>query len=260
MDEIKELYDQTDEPVIGVYSLFQPQLFIRDPTLIRSILIKDFQHFTDRGVYVDEKNDPISAHLFALDGERWKNLRAKLTPTFTSGKMKAMFPTLLDCSHSLLKYVEQMANTNTSIDVREMTGCFTTNIIASVAFGADIDCFTDPENPFRKYGRKIFAPTLKNGFRLLCFAMCPEVLKWSPFHFTDADVEAFMFDMVQQMLELREKKNIVRKDFFQLLVQLRNTGTVQLDDEWHTNIAHENSKALTIEQITAQAFIFYLAG
>lgn len=78
-DALKEIYHQTDEPIIGVYSLFQPQLFIRDPEIIRNILIRDFSYFTDRGVYVDEKNDPISAHLFALEGDDWKNLRRLLT-------------------------------------------------------------------------------------------------------------------------------------------------------------------------------------
>lgn len=260
LDEIKEIYNATTEPLIGAYSLFYPQLIVRDIDLIQSILIRDFAHFTDRGVYMDEENDPISAHLFALEGEQWKNLRIKLTPAFTSGKLRAMFATLVDCTDSLLQYTNRMANTNDSIDIREMSACFTTNIIASVAFGTDVDCFAEPENPFRKYGRKIFQPTLKNGFRLMCFAVCPQLLKLLRLHFIDADVEEFMFDAVKQMLELRENGKVVRKDFFQLLVQLRNTGTVQLDDEWKTTIANENAKTLTIQQITAQAFIFYLAG
>lgn len=73
MDELIEVYNQTDEPVIGIFSLFQPQLIVRDPELIRNVLVKDFAHFSDRGVYVDEKNDPISAHLFALQGTDFEN-------------------------------------------------------------------------------------------------------------------------------------------------------------------------------------------
>lgn len=69
-----------------------------------------------------------------------------------------------------------------------------------------------------------------------------------------------MFDLVRQTLELREKHNIVRKDFFQLLVQLRNTGNVRLDDEWQTVITNDNNKTLNLGEIVAQAFIFYAAG
>lgn len=37
--------------------------------------MKDFSHFCDRAVHVDEKLDPLSGHLFALKGEKWKHLR-----------------------------------------------------------------------------------------------------------------------------------------------------------------------------------------
>lgn len=76
----------------------------------------------------------------------------------------------------------------------------------------------------------------------------------------DRDVEQFFISLTEKTLELREKNNIVRKDFFQLLVQLRNTGTVQLDDEWQTVIANNNSKILTLNEMAAQSFLFYVAG
>lgn len=72
---LDEIYYNTSEPFIGVYAFFRPTIVARCPDFIRNIFIKDFQHFQDRGVYVDEENDPISAHLFSLEGEKWKNLR-----------------------------------------------------------------------------------------------------------------------------------------------------------------------------------------
>jgi len=75
------------------------------------------------------------------------------------------------------------------------------------------------------------------------------------------DVEDFILSMVKQSLEYREKNNVTRKDFLQLMVQLRNTGQVQSDGVWETKITHDESKkTLTIEQVAAQSFIFLLAG
>lgn len=44
-----DTYNQTTEPFVGIYSSFCPILFIRDPELIRSILVKDFNNFMNRG-------------------------------------------------------------------------------------------------------------------------------------------------------------------------------------------------------------------
>lgn len=85
-------------------------------------------------------------------------------------------------------------------------------------------------------------------------------MKWTGVHFVDSDVEDFVFGMVNETLLLREKHNIVRKDFFQMLVQLRNTGVIKLDDEWQTVISGDSSKTLTMEELAAQAYVFYTAG
>lgn len=261
-DLTKELYRKTKEPFIGVYSMLRPMLIVRDPDLIRSIFIKDFQHFHDRGVFHDEKFDPLSAHLFAIDGQKWKNLRVKLSPTFTSGKMKAMFSTLVDCGGSLQKEINRIANSPSTkvFEVRELSAQFTTNCIASVAFGIDINCIEDPDTPFRQYGRKVFELSFKNGFRQMLSFIFPAFLRFFKIRVTNQDVEDFMMAVVDQTLKYRENSKVVRKDFFQLLVQLRNTGNVQLDDQWSTVISDENSKKLSFNELAAQAYVFWLAG
>lgn len=260
IEQMDEWYHSTSEPFVGVYTFFQPMLVIRDPNCIRDILIKDFAYFVDRVIPVDEETDPLAAHLFNMKGDKWKNLRAKLTPTFTTGKMKAIFTTLLDLNGPLLKHIEQMASANRTVECYNLAVNHTTNGIISTGFGIDIDCFADPDNPFRKYGRRISQPNLKNTLRTICSILCPALKRWLGIHNIDRDAEDFMYDMMRQLMELRDRNGIVRSDFFHLLMQLLNTGNVRLDDEWNTLITNKNTKSYKIEEITAQALIFFVAG
>lgn len=87
---ISQLYTDTEEPFFGIYLIIGPTLVLRDPVLIRRILIKDFApYFTDRSVPTDEELEPLSGHLFNLPFSKWRKLRKLLSPTFTSGKLKA---------------------------------------------------------------------------------------------------------------------------------------------------------------------------
>lgn len=146
----EEFYRSTKEPFIGVYGALRPTLVLRDPEIIRNVLVKDFQHFVDRGLYSDEKRDPLSAHLFNLNGDEWKNLRIKLSPTFTSGKLKAMFSTLVDCGTPLQKFIDNATSSSQTVEVRELSARYATDVIASVAFGKLITflCVTFPFSLF----------------------------------------------------------------------------------------------------------------
>lgn len=257
---VQKYYNSTTEAFVGIFVAFNPTLVICDPELARTILIKDFQHFHDRPIVIDEEQDPLSGHLFSLGGKKWDNLRAKLSPTFTSGKLKAMFPTLVACGDPLKKFMEQAASREETVEVREILAQYTTNVIASVAFGIDIDCIADPDTDFRKYGRKVFEPTVKNALGTITQILFPQLMYLIKIKSVAQEVEDFIISMVKGTLDYREANNVVRKDFFQLMIQLRNTGSVQLDDQWETKIVNDSQKKLTINEIAAQAFIFWLAG
>lgn len=66
----------------------------------------------------------VGAHLFAIGGVKWRNLRTKLTPTFTSGKMKMMFQTLTNCGNVLEKYLDECTDkSNTEpVDIKSVLG------------------------------------------------------------------------------------------------------------------------------------------
>ncbi|XP_031628009.1 probable cytochrome P450 6d5 [Contarinia nasturtii] len=258
---LKRLYNSTSEPFIGIYSILRPILLIRDSELIRTILIKDFNHFTDRGIYCNEENDPLSVHLFSVPGKKWKNLRTKLTPAFTSGKMKAMFSTLLNCGSELENHLNNLVDNGKVLNARELASCFTTNVTASVGFGLDVDAIKNPDNEFRICGREIFSSNLMNIIRHLLFINSPKIMQSIGMKTAQPSVENFIRSVAHQNIEYREKNNVSRKDIFQLLIQLRNTGSVnESDDKWDVIKSNENQMKFTLDEISAHAYLFFIAG
>lgn len=56
-------------PAVGLFYFTKPTLLPIDPELIKNILVTNFENFPDRMLYYNKEDDPISAHLLALEGE-----------------------------------------------------------------------------------------------------------------------------------------------------------------------------------------------
>lgn len=109
-----------DYRAFGMYTFFKPNLVITDLDLIRMVLTKEFGSFHDRGMFCNEKTDPLSGHLFLLSGKKWRNLRVKLTPTFTSGKIKQIFMILKECGEEFTRNLESKAQTKGYIEIKDI--------------------------------------------------------------------------------------------------------------------------------------------
>lgn len=75
----------------GLFFLNKPVLLVLSPDFAKTVLVRDFPCFINRGVYFDKDGDPLSANLFFIENNDWKQLRSKMTPTFSSAKIKIMF-------------------------------------------------------------------------------------------------------------------------------------------------------------------------
>lgn len=274
-EQFKIFYDAFDgKPFCGVFQFRSPILVIRDPDIIRLVMVKDFPYFQDRRVSFNEKKEPLSAHLLNMRGSQWRRLRAKLTPTFTSGKMKMMFNLMNECAEELRSFLAGPASRNEDLEIKEIMAKFTTDIIGSCVFGLKCNSLKDPDSEFRNMGRKVVEPSLSNVVRRLLGLLVPKlgirVLPW--------EVTQFFISAVRETIKYREQHNIVRNDFMQQLIQLKNQGHVQEDDEVNkenmkkefstnnTTLPAKNGVNITENivftdsRLASQAFIFFLAG
>jgi cytochrome P450 family 6 len=110
-EQLQRIYNEhRDKPYVGIFSFDKPSLLVRDLELVKNILVKDFQNFMDRILSVEDKFDPLICNaLINLKGQLWRHLRIKLTPVFTSRKMKMMFYLVDFCGKELADCMEKAA-------------------------------------------------------------------------------------------------------------------------------------------------------
>ncbi|CAG9792320.1 unnamed protein product [Diatraea saccharalis] len=131
-------FKHPDEKVVGFFRSTTPELIIRDPEIIKKILISDFSYFYGRGFHPYKRNiEKLIQNLFFVEGDLWKMLRIQMTPAFTSGKLKAMFPLIVERAENLQQRTLLAVKKNLPIDARELTARFTTDFIGACGFGLD---------------------------------------------------------------------------------------------------------------------------
>ena len=83
-----------NQRILGTYLFWQPNLTLMDPELVQDVFIKDFDHWSDRRHFESKhpKDKIQNEFLSQINGPKWKNLRSILSTSFTTGRMKSMFP------------------------------------------------------------------------------------------------------------------------------------------------------------------------
>lgn len=235
------------EPCIGIYTFRRPVLILSNPEMIKTVLIKDFSKFSNRGVPVNEKADPLSAHLFSLETERWRPLRLKLSPVFTTGKLKDMFAMIADCSAELDSYLKKCLAKDEVVEIRDLTARFTTDVIGTCAFGVDAMALKDKESEFRRMGKMVFDPNGINIFKFRLQQFAPSLGTLLAYIAPGTEINNFFTNLIMDTIRYRKENNIIRNDFVNTLMELCSHPE-KIDIE------------LTESLIASQAFVFFGAG
>ncbi|XP_011706859.1 PREDICTED: cytochrome P450 9e2-like [Wasmannia auropunctata] len=250
-DHFQYLYNYyPDAKYIGILDLFKPTLLVRDHELIKNMVVKDFEHFPDHRDFVNNDVDALfSKSLFFLRGNRWREMRNTLSPSFTASKMKFMFDLLSKCSHDFVNYLVDHPELCHEIETKEAFRRYTTDVIATAAFGISVNSMKDRDNEF--FIKGVEATKLPTGLlgivKIIILLKCPWLAKLIGLTIFPPATSKFFKKIVQETIRAREEKNIVRPDMIHLLMQ-------SWDKE--SNSAHK----MSLDDIVSQAFIFFFAG
>lgn len=168
-----------------------------------------------------------------------------------------MFNTVLETSKGMSVICENHSKMNEPIEFKELFYRYTTDSIVSCAFGLECNTLQDETSVYRHFGKKLF---VTQKYRQIMGYLLPDyVFKKFNIKLTEPDIEKFLFNLIKDTITYRENNNYLRKDFMQLLIQVKNRGNVDSDDKI-LNDDNTTGNFLTLEQITAQCYLFFAAG
>ncbi|XP_041983149.1 cytochrome P450 6B2-like [Aricia agestis] len=251
-----------NERYVGYYSMRKASLLLRDPELIRHVLSADFKYFHHRGL-IEPTNTPdvLLRNLVHGDGDIWKLLRQKLTPTFSNTKLKAMFPLIVEHTVRLIQLAGESAESQAEVDVRELMAKYTTDFIGACGFGLDFDSYKSEDSEFRKIGKRIFTITLPNLLALAFKDAFPELTK--SIRILDLDIEQKMIALVKKIMTERGYEPSGRNDFIDFLLEVRQKGKIRgesieiMKPDGTPEIVELDASD---ELLTAQVLTFFAAG
>ncbi|KAF5300649.1 hypothetical protein FQA39_LY11110 [Lamprigera yunnana] len=262
-----------NERLTGLYSFFNHQLLVRDPDLIKQITIKDFDHFMDRTVQVTEDIEPLFAkNIVSLSGQKWKDMRTILSPTFTSSKMKFMFNLISDCAFQFTKHFKDQKFEILEIDTKDISTRFTNDAIATAAFGINLNSLEEKNNDFYMMGKDFTNFSGLRGLKIFGYTVFPALMRFFKISLFSTNHNEFFRNIMKNNIRDREEKGIVRPDMVQILLQARKDKAIKDEKEEHdagfavaqdtfsTQPNDKHTGMLTDDDITAQAFLFFFGG
>lgn len=284
---------KTHGKVCGYYLGRRPVVVVADPDMLRQVMVRDFSSFPNR-MTVRFASKPMTDCLLMLRNERWKRVRSILTPSFSAAKMKEMVPLINTAADALMHNLSVYAESGEAFDIHRCFGCFTMDVIASVAFATQVDSQNNPDDPFVRHAQMFFSFSFFRPIMLFFiafpFIMAP-LAGLIPNKRRD-QMNGFFINSIQKIIRQREEQppEQRRRDFLQLMLDARTSkDCVSLehfdtansagelghrsqqapssasDQDEHLNqqeppTRRPQKKMMTEDEVVGQAFVFLLAG
>ncbi|XP_004414215.1 PREDICTED: thromboxane-A synthase isoform X1 [Odobenus rosmarus divergens] len=274
--ELRKLYG----PLCGYYLGRRMFIVISEPDMIEQVLVENFHNFTNRMVSGLESKPVMDSVLFLRD-RRWEEVRSVLTSAFSPEKLNEMTPLISQACDLLLAHLKHYAESGDAFDIQRCYSCYTTDVVASVAFGTQVDSRRAPEDPFVTHCRRFFAFSIPRPVLVLILSF-PSIMvplaRILPNKNRD-ELNGFFKKLIRNVIALRDQQAAEerRRDFLQLILDARHSATSVGVDSFDmvrqifssTDCAagpsqpHQPgrlSKPLTVDEVVGQAFIFLIAG
>ncbi|XP_058837417.1 probable cytochrome P450 9f2 [Topomyia yanbarensis] len=279
---MKVLYSACPESKLaGFYVFLTPAFIVRDPAVLKKIAIKDFDYFTDHSPVIPTDNPDAEVDsvcmfrnsLFVLRGQKWRDMRATLSPAFTGSKIRLMFDLVAERARSLAGFLtgEAKMGKKLEFEMKDLLSRYATDVIATAAFGMEMDSMKNRDNEFYLKGKEMvnfysFTKIVKIVL-LLCV---PSLMDKLGIGVLDANLLRYFKRIIADNIRQREEHGIVRNDIIDMLMKVRQVKQ-QKDDPDTKNVGlgtdeeadgemTSHTRTWTDNELMAQCLAFFFAG
>ncbi|KAG7170441.1 Cytochrome P450 6k1-like 5 [Homarus americanus] len=237
---------------VGAYEIFKPSLIVRDPGLVKRIMIQDFDHFSERRTFGNSKKDEcLREMLFLINGSHWKGVRSIMSPTFTSGRMRQMYHLVEEKADALIERLQRHCQEKSFVKTKTIYARYVMDVIGTCAFGIKCNSINNEEEEFCKKASELNAISARGTLRGIALLTLPNsVLNAIGISFTTPPF-LFFQRVVEETIKNREM-GVKRGDFLDLLLEQR--------EEQSNSNTKTPKYPIKDSTIVAQSVLFLIVG
>ncbi|XP_075902324.1 cytochrome P450 3A40-like isoform X3 [Nelusetta ayraudi] len=238
--------------VWGVFEGHNPALMVSDPEIVKTVLVKEcLTAFTNRRE--SGLSGVLDDAITNIKDERWKRVRNTLSPCFTSGRLKQVFPIVCRYVDQLVKRIEEK-NLDEPVEIKQLVGPYSLDVVTSASFSIEADSINNPDGPLVAHLKNI------TNFKLLPILIAfilpfgTRLMNLLKIDLISRESVEYFFNIIKKFKEKHHGDESIRGDFLQVMIQSEIPDSEVQDEK------NQPSKGLTEHEILTQAFIFILAG
>lgn len=229
-------------------------------------MIKDFEYFPNRDRVDDKIDKYLGRSILMLRDQQWKDMRANLTPVYTSSKIKQMFGLLQECTDDFISFHEEKARKaqgQVVIDTHDAFARTTADGIASTALGLAGDCVRNEQSEIFQIAESVESD-FSNPRTAIFLNLFPKLSYYLGLQMFRKSVHKFFETTVLGEIRRRRENNIQRLDVVQLLIQAQD-GILKSEPGYDVNDNYTEAKIRKSYKwsdvdLVAQALVFFLGG
>ncbi|KAB0791053.1 hypothetical protein PPYR_02853 [Photinus pyralis] len=237
-----DVYNMTDFSCGGFFLFDKPALVAKDPDLVKSVLMNDFSHFGDRNTAENKENDLLSAvSLFMLKNSEWEEARSRFTSTLSMGKVKAMFPLVVDAADRFVEHVRNVELSREVTECRELSIKYSLEALSAYAVGIQANSFQNSD--FYQAARNLQNATFSRIVHSICYFFAHMFVKPFRMKFLEPESVKFVTEVFKKNVKLRREVEHTRVGLLEALIKM--------EGEFKNYNIDIQGLAISLEYITA---------